>query len=115
MDSIRIDPTHSRYDEIMEAWEANGSPGQFDMLIRDDSDPQEVIGGSLFRAASIAGTVFFWQEAGEEATPIPEGKNSIDPGWSFASIRYRGEYEVASRHGIPGLQYQKLTNDFPLE
>jgi len=115
MDSIRIDPTHSRYDEIYAAWEDNSSPGQFDMLIRDDSDPPEVIGGSLFRAAVIEGTLYFWQEAGEEDTDIPEGKGKINPGWSFASIRYRGEYTVRSRRGIPGLRFQKLINNFPLE
>ena len=116
MDGIRIDPTHTRYDEIYAAWEANSSPGQFDMLIWDESNPPEVIGGSIFRAAVIEGTLYFWQEAGDESTPIPEGKSGkIDPGWSFASMRYRGEYTVRRRNGFPGLQYQKLINQFPLE
>ena len=114
MANTRIDPTHSRYDEIYAAWEANGSPGQFDMLIRDDSD--QVIGGSIFRATVIEGTLYFWQEAGEEATDIPTGKNGkVIPGWSFASMRYSGEYEVRRRKGFPGLKYQKLINKLPLE
>lgn len=111
----RIEPTHPRYDEIYTQWEHNGSPGQFDMIIYDDTPDAQ--GGALFRAMTLGGVVYFFQEASEQATEIPgpEDKSRLDPHWSFASIRYRGEYAVRSSGGMPGLRYQKLINDLSLE
>jgi len=115
VDAIRIEPTNPWYDQIYAAWELNGSPSQFDMILYDESDPPMAVGGAIFRARLIGGTVFFWQSASEQATDIPEDNSRIKPHWSFASIRYRGSYLVPKREGMPGVRYQKLINDLILE
>lgn len=115
MDGIRIEPTHPYYDQIYTAWELNGSPGQFDMILYDDSDPPAAIGGAIFRAMTLGGVVLFWQEASERATLIPENDSKLKPHWSFASIRYRGLYTVPKREGAPGIRYEKLVNNLMLE
>ena len=115
MDAIRIEPTNPWYDQIYAAWELNGSPSQFDMILYDDSDPPDAVGGAIFRARILGGTVLFWQSASEQATDIPGATAKIEPHWSFASIRYRGLYLVPKRAGMPGIRYEKLVNDLVLE
>jgi hypothetical protein len=114
MAGVKIDSSHSRYAEIFAAWEENGYPSQFDMILYNENGDAE--GGAIFRARQMGDDVIFWMSASERSTYIDnENDRPIRPHWSFASVRYRGLFIRRRRNQAPKIRYEKLVNNLILE
>lgn len=79
--STRITPTHSDYDDIHDAWVANGRPSQFDR--------EGTFGGAVYRCLSPGETnPDFYEAYSDGPTELNSKGQVIKKGWHTVNDRY---------------------------